>query len=779
VSAEVAEGDLLWEPSESFKSGSRIAEYMRWLADRHGLRFESYAELWRWSVADLEAFWGSVAEFSGVHFARSAERVLGERSMPGARWFEGAELNYAQNVFRHAVGDRPALLFQSETRPLTEMAWSQLEPLVASVAAGLGSMGVTRGDRVVAYMPNIPETVVAFLATASLGAIWSSCSPDFGLDAVLDRFGQIEPSVLFAVDAYTYGGKLFSRQSTVRELQAGLPTLKHTVLVRHQAPEVSERSSAPLQTVNAEPAPAEAPRQAVNAEPVPAEAPRQAVNAEPVPAEAPRQAVNAEPVPAESAPLQADSAQPAPAASAPLQADSAQPVPAASDRAVQQLPANGLYPARSERSEADEASPSLFWDDLVASHAGAELAFEPVPFDHPLWVLYSSGTTGLPKALVHSHGGVILEHVKLLGLHHDLRAGDRLFWYTSTGWMMWNFLIGGLLVGATPVLFDGNPAYPDLDTLWRLAESAHLKLFGTSAAYLMSCLKAGLSPGQNYDLSNLGCVGSTGSPLPAEGFGWVYGHVKRDLWLASVSGGTDVVSGFVVGCPLLPVHAGELQCRALGASVDAFDEHGHSLVDETGELVITQPMPSMPVFLWHDDRDFSRYRASYFDVYPGVWRHGDWLRLTSRGSAVIQGRSDATLNRLGVRIGTSEVYSAVERLPEIRDSLVLGLELPRGGYFMPLFVVTAEGVELDEVLKRKINTAIRTQCSPRHVPDQIIPVPAIPRTLSDKKMEVPVKKLFMGIPLAGAANAGATRSPAALQYFAELAQQTSPLLNLN
>jgi acetoacetyl-CoA synthetase len=634
---------------------------MRWLAEQRGLRFDSYADLWRWSIADLEAFWTSIVEFFGVQFAQPADTILGERSMPGARWFEGAQLNYAQNVFRHASSAQPALLFQSETRPLSELTWSQLGSQVASVAASLREMGVTRGDRVVAYMPNMPETVVAFLASASLGAIWSSCSPDFGVDAVLDRFAQIEPRVLFAVDGYSYGGKSFSKLAAIHQLQQGLPTLEHTVLVAYVSP----------------------------------------------PAEEPR-------------------------------------------------------------------PPATVWDDVIARPA-AELSFEPLPFDHPLWVLYSSGTTGLPKALVHSHGGVVVEYVKLQGLHNNLRPGDRLFWYTSTGWMMWNFIVGGLLVGATPVLFDGNPAYPDPDTLWRLAEAARIGLFGTSAAYIINCLKAGLTPGERYDLSDLRCIGSTGSPLPAEGFGWVYDAVKRDIWLASVSGGTDVVSAFVVGCALLPVRAGELQCRALGAAVDAFDEQGHSVVDETGELVVTQPMPSMPVFLWNDP-DFSRYRASYFDMYPGIWRHGDWIRLTSRGSAVIQGRSDSTLNRLGIRVGTSEVYSAVESLAEIRDSLVLGIELPDGGYYMPLFVVLDEGCVLDDELKRTINTAIRTQFSPRHVPDEIVAVPGIPRTLSDKKMEVPVKKLFMGVPIEKAANVGATRSPEALEYFAELARRTSPLL---
>ena len=658
--AAVAEGQLLWEPSEAFKERSVMADYMRWLADRRGLDFKTYADLWHWSVTDLEAFWQSIVDFFGVRFARPARRVLANASMPGATWFEGAEINYAENVFRHATHEHPALVYQSETRPLQELSWEDLESQVASVAAALRDMGVTRGDRVVAYMPNMPEAVVAFLATASLGAIWSSCSPDFGADAVLDRFSQIEPKVLFAVDGYTYGGKPFPRVDIVRELQQRLPTLHHTILVPY------------------------------------------------------------------------------------LQA---QP----------------------------KLEGATLWNDVVAANAAAKLSFEPLPFDHPLWVLYSSGTTGLPKALVHSHGGVVVEHVKVLGLHNDVGEGDRLFWYTSTGWMMWNYIIGGLLVGATPVLFDGNPAYPDLDTLWQLAERARMKVFGTSAAYIMSCLKAGLRPAERYDLRALQCIGSTGSPLPPEGFAWAYDAVKPDLWLASVSGGTDVVSAFVVGCPLLPVYAGELQCRALGASVDAFDEDGRSLVDQTGELVLTQPLPSMPVCFWNDP-DLSRYRASYFEMFPGIWRHGDWIRITSRGTAVIEGRSDSTLNRMGIRIGTSEVYTAVESLSEIRDSLVIGIELPNGGYYMPLFVVLAEGAELDEELKRRINVTIRTHFSPRHVPDEIQAVPAIPRTLSDKKMEVPVKKLFMGVPLDKAAKVGATRSPEAVEYFAELARRTSPLL---
>jgi acetoacetyl-CoA synthetase len=655
----VREGQLLWEPSRSLIDGSVMSEYMRWLAVNRNIRVETYADLWQWSTSDLPAFWTSVVDFFDVRFQTSSDSVLTHREMPGARWFAGADLNYAQNVFanRNVSPDRPALMYQSETRPLAEMSWAEFERQVASVSAALREMDVQPGDRVVAYLPNIPEAAVAFVAAASIGAIWSSCSPDFGVDAVIDRFGQIEPKVLFAVDGYTYRGKPFSRVDVVAELRTRLPTLTHVVMVDYLGKRVNSTS----------------------------------------------------------------------------------------------------------------------WTDLL-SDAPPPLNFQKLPFDHPLWVVYSSGTTGLPKALVHSHGGIVLEHLKILGLHHDLRPGDRLFWFSSTGWMMWNYTLGGLLLGVTPVLFDGNPAYPNLNTLWQLAEAARMTVFGTSAAYIMTCFRANLQPKDRFDLSALKSIGSTGSPLPPEGFAWAYDSVKADLWLASVSGGTDVASAFIAGSPLLPVRAGELQCRALGAAVDAFDDSGQSLIDQTGELVITQPMPSMPVFLWNDP-DFSRYRASYFEVFPGVWRHGDWIRLTRDGGAVIQGRSDSTLNRFGVRIGTSEVYSAVEGLPEIRDSLVIGLELPKGGYYMPLFVVVSEGVELDDHLKQKLKDTIRTHFSPRHVPDEIVAVPAIPRTLSDKKMEVPVKKLFMGVPLDKAANVGATRSPEVLGYFAELARTSSPLLH--
>jgi acetoacetyl-CoA synthetase len=650
----VAEGTLLWEPSEEFKAQANMTRYMAWLAENKALRFADYHDLWRWSVTDLEGFWASIWEFFAVKASKPYTRVLAERKMPGARWFEGAELNYAEHVFRNATPQHPALIFQSEARPRTELSWEELRRRVSAVAAALRKMGVRRGDRVVAYVANIPEAVIAFLACASLGAVWSSCSPDFGSRSVIDRFRQIAPKVLFAVDGYQYGGKPFDRRPVVAELQRALPTLERTVLIPYLYPE--EAGARPDGTV--------------------------------------------------------------------------------------------------------------LWEDLLAEEG--ELTFEQVPFDHPLWVLYSSGTTGLPKAIVQGHGGILVEHLKALGLQFDLKPGDRFFWFTTTGWMMWNIVVGGLLVGATIMLYDGNPAYPDLGVLWRFAADTRMTFFGTSAGYLTSCMKAGLEPGKTCDLGALKAIGSTGSPLPPEGFQWVYEKVKKDLWLSSASGGTDVCTGFVGGCPLLPVHAGELQCRSLGVKAEAFDEEGRPLVDRVGELVITEPMPSMPLFFWNDP-DNRRYLESYFDVYPDVWRHGDWIKITPRGSAVIYGRSDSTLNRMGVRMGSSEIYSAVEDLPEVQDSLVVGVELSGGGYFMPLFVVLREGVTLDEALKAKIKEKIRTTLTPRHVPDEIFAVPEVPRTLNMKKLEVPVKKILMGVPVEKAVNVDSMSNPGAIGYYVELA----------
>jgi acetoacetyl-CoA synthetase len=654
--ARVGEGAVLWTPSEAFKEGSNLASYMRWLADHHGLTFRTYDELWQWSCSELERFWVTIYQYFDVRLHRHFRAVLPRRAMPGAKWFDGAELNFAEHVFRNATAEQPALVFKNECSGIQEISWATLQEQTAYSAAALRRFGVKPGDRVAGYLPNIPQAAAFLLAAASLGAVWSSCSPDFGISAVIDRFAQIEPKVLFAVDGYSYGGRSFDRREVLRQLLQHLPSVETVVFL----------------------------------------------------------------------------------------------------------------PYLDEDARFDDPH-TVLAGDLMAGPV-PELTFEPVAFDHPLWVLYSSGTTGLPKGLVHGHGGVLLEHLKWLGLHTDLKRDDRFFWHTSTGWMMWNALLSGLLAGATVVLYDGNPGYPNLDTLWRYAQDARITIFGTSAPFIMACQKAGLEPGKTFDVSRVRSIGSTGAPLPVEGFEWVYERVKRDLWLASVSGGTDVVSAFVVGCPLLPVRAGELQCRALGCKVQSFDEGGRPVIGRLGELVITEPMPSMPIYLWNDP-DGKRYRDSYFDLYPGVWRHGDWIRIKPHGGCVIEGRSDSTLNRMGVRMGSSEIYAAVESLPEIADSLVIGVEQPDGGYYMPLFVVLADSNELDAGLQAKVKETLRTALSPRHVPDEVIAVPAIPRTLSGKKMEVPVKKLFQGVPLSKAANAGATVDPRALEHFEQLARQ--------
>ncbi len=652
--------EKLWEPSAELVERSRLREYMRWLEAERGLKLESYDELWRWSVSDLEAFWSSIWDFFGVQADGGYEHALGRREMPGAEWFAGTSLNYAEHVFAGKDGDaeaEAAILHASELRELGELSWGELRSQVAATAAGLRALGVQRGDRVVAYMPNIPEAIVAFLATASIGAIWSSCSPDFGPASVVDRFAQIEPKVLFAVDGYRYGGKDFDRRETLAQLQEAMPSLARTVVLPYL-----------------DPAP----------------------------------------------------------------------------------DLGGLRDA-------------MPWDDLLAAGEGAELTFERVPFDQPLWVLYSSGTTGLPKAIVQSQGGILLEHLKKLNLHVDAHPGDRLFWFTTTGWMMWNFLVSGLLTRAAVVLYDGNPGHPDMGVLWDLAERAGVTTFGTSASYSAACMKADFERGAGRDLSRLGAVGSTGSPLSPEGFDWIYQHLGSDTWLFSTSGGTDLCTAFVGGTPLLPVYRGELQARALGAAVEAWDEDGKPVIDEVGELVVTEPMPSMPVFFWGDDERQSRYRASYFEHYPGVWRHGDWLEITSRGTAVIYGRSDSTINRSGVRMGTSEIYRAVLGVDEILDALVV--EVPRPGTegWMPLFVVLRDGAELDDDLRKEIARRVRSQCSPRHVPDEVFQIEEVPRTLSGKVLEVPVKRILMGTPVEKAASRDSLANPAALDYFTEMA----------
>ncbi len=656
MESSLEERVLLWEPSVKLKQQANITRYMKWLENEKGLSFRSPEELWAWSVNYLEDFWASLWEYYQVKASKPYTTVLEERKMPGAKWFVGAELNYTEQVFRHMATDHLALIFQSERQPLTEVTWEELRRKVGLIANALRAMGVQRGDRVVSYMPNIPETVIAFLATASLGATWSSCSPDFGSSSVIDRFKQIEPKVLFVVDGYQYNGNSFDRRPIIAELQGHLPTLQKTVLL----------------------------------------------------------------------------------------------------------------PYLSQDTTTEGLTNAVLWQELL--QGSSELTFEQVPFDHPLWVLYSSGTTGLPKAIVQGQGGIVLEHLKSLDLGLDLKPDDRFFWYTTTGWMMWNFVVGGLLVGCTILLYDGSPTYPDMGRVWQFAQDTGMTFFGTSAGYLTSCMKAGIEPGQTYNLSRLRAIGSTGSPLPPEGFHWVYEHIKKDVWLVSASGGTDVCTPFVGGCVLLPVYSGEIQCRALGVKVEAFDEQGKPVVDEVGELVISSPMPSMPLFFWNDPEG-KRYQESYFEMYPGVWRHGDWIKITPTGSAIITGRSDSTINRMGVRMGSSEIYRVVEALPEVLDSLVVGVEQPGGKYYMPLFIVLRDGAELDDALKKKIKDSIRNNLSPHHVPDEILAIKEVPRTLNGKKTEVPVKKLFMGVPVEKAVSRDALASPQAIEFFVDYVQQ--------
>lgn len=649
--------EVLWTPPAAMMQSCRMSRYMRWLADRHSRDITGYEQLWRWSTQDLTAFWRSIWDYFDIVADGDPSRVLGDESMPGTQWFPDVGLNYAENLL---CGDDDQIVVTalSQTRDTITLTRGQLREQVARAAAGLRRLGVGPGDRVVAYLPNIPETLIAMLAATSIGAIWAVCAPELGVRSVLDRLQQLEPTVLIAIDGYRYGNRVVDRSDELDAIRAGLPTLSATIGVPY---------------------------------------------------------------------------------------------------------------------ERRPATTDLAWDQLLGEPSVPH--YERVPFDHPLWVLFSSGTTGLPKAIVHSHGGIVLELQKSLGLHCDLGSRDTYFVYCTTTWVMWNIQVSALLLGSAIVLFDGDPAYPGPDGLWQVVEEAGVTVFGAGAALLMGYRRAALRPGDRFDLARLRAVISTGSPLPVEGFRWVYDAVSPDIYLQSTSGGTDVCTSFVGGTPLLPVRAGEITAPALGVLARALDADGNPIIDQVGELVISAPMPSMPVRFWNDPGD-NKFRAAYFEHYPGQWRQGDWVTFNSRGGCVISGRSDGTLNRGGIRLGTSEFYSALEDVAEVEDSLVVHLDDPSGGPgALLLFVQLRPGSDLDDTLRSHIIAELRQRLSPRHIPDDIVAIPEVPYNLTGKKLEVPVKRLLLGAPRAAVVSDGAVRNPHALNIFEQMATRLAPSLS--
>lgn len=651
----------LWTPDDSDVEDARITEFARFVERRHGLSLPDYATLWQWSTDELELFWRAVWDFFDIRSAAEPTTVLARGEMPGAQWFPGVELNYVDQILRHERPDRTAIIHAREDGSTVTSTWAQMIAGAGALARTLADAGVARGDRVVGYLPNIPEAVIAFLATASLGAVWSACGQDYSVAAALDRLGQLDPAALITATGYDYGGKYRDKSDDVLALRAALSTVHTVVVVGELAADATSR-----------------------------------------------------------------------------------------DNAAQ----DGSGPRGN----------IVGWSEATA--VAHELRPVAVPFDHPLWIVFSSGTTGLPKGIVHGHGGVLLEHLKSVALHADLGPSDTFFWYTSPSWMMWNYQVAGLLAGATIVCADGNPAYPLPDALWEIASRLGVTYLGTSPGYVLGCIKADVHPGDDHDLSALRAVGITGSAMPATSSIWLSENIGPHIPVVSISGGTDVVSAFAGGARTVPVWPGELSAPLLGVALDSFDEDGASVRGEVGELVVTEPMPSMPLRFWNDD-DGSRYREAYFDQYPGVWRHGDWITRTDHGSVVVHGRSDSTLNRNGIRMGSADIYQAVESLDEVSEALVLGIEMPDGGYWMPLFVVVPEG--LTEELKNRIETVIRDQASPRHVPDDIIAAPGIPHTRTGKKLEVPLKRIFRGVAAADALDPSAVDDIDAVQWFVELA----------
>jgi acetoacetyl-CoA synthetase len=661
----VSEGELLWTPRPEFAADSNLAQYIAWLNQTKGMAIADYEALRQWSVTEIESFWESIWDYFKVDSSTPYSQVLDRRTMPGAKWFEGSRVNYAEHLLRYeakAKDTDAAFHHMTETRPLRKMGWSELGSKVRILATQLRKLGVERGDRVVSYMPNLPETAIAMIATIAIGAVWSSAAPEFGVKTVTERFAQIEPKLLFAADGYRFGGKDFSRREEVSSIVNALPTLRHVIWL----------------------------------------------------------------------------------------------------------------PYLDEKAEPEGIDNAIAWPGLMNQPevSRERFVFERVAHDHPIWILFSSGTTGLPKAIVHSHVGVLVEHLKLMHFHLGLRPGSNMFFYSTTGWMMFNLLVAALLTGSAATLYDGNPAYPAPDFLWKLAADAGATMFGASPTFVQMMEKAGLEPGKIFDLSRLECVMAAGAPSTPETFAWFYKAVKQDLWVTSQSGGTEICSGFVGAVPTLPVYAGEIQTRMLGMDIHAWSDDGKELIGEVGELVVTNPFPSMPIRFWND-AEGKRYQESYFEVFPGVWRHGDFIKINERGGCYIYGRSDSTLNRFGVRIGTAEIYRAVEQEPEIADSLIVCCELPGGNFFMPLFLRMKPGFTLTSEVSARINRRLRSDCSPRHVPDRMYAIDAVPYTLTGKKMEVPVRKILMGAPLDKVASRDAMANPEAINYFVKFAQEST------